>query len=151
MWAELPENEHNPAPKNEKVYESDLPTFTTDIRMEKVGQLFESSPGKEGLKSEEQVQGSGGGGAVEAVWWIKDEGVQWRVKGRAFVVGTDMDSENDSGVRTVKSEVGERMRVATGMEGKEGQWSWGREITGHFGNMSPGMRGTSSSKRSFER
>jgi hypothetical protein len=25
-------------------------------------------------------------------------------------------------------------------EGKKG-WSWKREVTGHFGNMSPGMRG----------
>ncbi len=108
-----------------------------------MGQLFESSPGKEGLQSEEQVQGSGGGGPIEAVWWSKDEGVQWRIKGRAFVVGMDMDSENDSGVRTVKSEVGGRMRVMEGKEGGEGQWSWGREITGHFGSMSPGMRGIS--------
>lgn len=142
MWAELPENSHNPAEKNERVFESDLPTFTSDIRMEKVGQLFESSAGKEGLHSEEQEQGSGGGGAVEAVWWNKDEGVQWRVKGRAFVVAMDIDSANHSGVRTVKNAVGERMRVVKGMEGKEAEWKWGQEITGHFGNMSPGMRGT---------
>ncbi|KAF2103201.1 hypothetical protein NA57DRAFT_63841 [Rhizodiscina lignyota] len=142
MWAELPENDHNPAETNEKVYESDLPTFTTDIRMEKISQLFASSPGKDGLESVEQILGSGGGGEVEAVWWAKGEGVQWRLKGRAFVVGMDMDEGNDSGVRTVKSEVGERMRVVKGMEGKEEQWRWGKEITGHFGNMSPGMRGT---------
>jgi hypothetical protein len=24
---------------------------------------------------------------------------------------------------------------------KEGEWSWKRELTGHFGNNSPGLRG----------
>jgi pyridoxamine 5'-phosphate oxidase len=143
MWAELPENSHNSADKNPRVYESDLPTLTTDVRMEKVGQFFSTSAGK--AESDYQVQGSGGGGPVEAVWWIKDEGVQWRVKGSAFVVSTDMEEDNEgqgrSGVKTVKSKVGAFMRVADGMEGKEGEWSWSREVTGHFGNLSPGMRG----------
>src|SRR5215469_16957705 len=43
MWAELPENQHNKAPENPRVYESELPTFTTDVRMEKIGQIFGSS------------------------------------------------------------------------------------------------------------
>lgn len=149
FWAELPENKHNPAEKNPRVYESDLPTFTTDVRMEKVGELFGTSAGK--AVSDDQVQGSGGGGPVEAVWWIKDEGVQWRVKGHAFVVAPDIETDSgSSGVRTVKSEVGERMRIVKGMEGKEGDWSWAKEITGHFGNMSPGMRGNSSRTRAIE-
>lgn len=141
FWAELPENKHNDAKQNPRVYESDLPTITTDVRMEKVGELFGSSAGK--AESDDQVQGSGGGGPVEAVWWIKDEGVQWRLKGYAYVVAPDIESDSgSSGVRTVKSEIGERMRVVKGMEGKEGDWSWTKEITAHFGNLSPGMRGT---------
>ncbi|KAK4494592.1 hypothetical protein PRZ48_013948 [Zasmidium cellare] len=139
FWAELPENKHNTAPKNERVYESDLPTFTTDVRMQKVFELFNSSSGKadrEGL-----IQGSGGGGPCEAVFWVKDVMVQWRVKGEAFIVGPDIEDESESsGVRTVKSELGRRMRVVK-EERKEG-WSWEREVTGHFGNISPGMRGT---------
>ena len=139
MWGELPENKHNEAPKNPRAYESEMPTFTTDVRMQKVGEIFSSSAGH--AEKDEQVQGSGGGGPVEAVWWIKDTGTQWRIKGEAFVVGTDIEGEGkeSSGVRTVKSEVGERMRVVDGS--KEQEWSWGRELTGHFGNCSPGMRG----------
>ncbi|KAF2083147.1 hypothetical protein K490DRAFT_52411 [Saccharata proteae CBS 121410] len=138
FWAELPENKHNDAPMNERVYESEMPTFTSDVRMLKIPQVFASSAGK--AEKEEQWQGSGGGGPVEAVWWVKETGSQWRMKGEAFVVGPDIEGEESSGVRTVKSEVGSRMRVVK----EEGQadWSWAKELTGHFGNNSPGLRGT---------
>ena len=62
------------------------------------------------------------------------------MKGEAFVVGRDIDEGGSSGVRTVKSEVGRRMR-RTEAEGQEGDWSWAKELTAHFGNCSPGMRG----------
>ena len=141
MWGTLPENKHNDAPRNPRLYTSDMPTFTTDVRMQKVGQIFGSSAGH--ADKDEQVQGSGGGGPVEAVWWIKDTGTQWRIKGEAFVVGNDIGKgpEGGSGVRTVKSEVGRRMRK-TEENGDESEWSWEKELTGHFGNCSPGMRGT---------
>lgn len=140
FWAELPENKHNNAPRNPGVFESDLITFTTDVRMQKVNDLFATSLGKadrDGL-----IQGSGGGGPVEAVWWVKGEGMQWRVRGNAFVIHSADIENNDesSGVRTVKSEVGSMMRVV--QEGKEGEWSWKKEVDGHFGNLSPGMRGS---------
>jgi len=143
FWAELPENKHNEAERNPRVYESDCPTFTTDVRMEKVGQLFESSAGH--AQREVQVQGSGGGGPVEAVWWVEEVGTQWRVKGRAFVVADDVegnegDGEGGSGVRTLKSEVGKRMRLVD--ESKEKEWSWEREVERCFGNCSPGIRGS---------
>ena len=146
FWAELPENKHNEAEKNERVYESDLPTFTTDVRMNKPIELFSSSSGH--ADHESLVQGSGGGGPCEAVWWVTDVMVQWRIKGEAFVMGPDIEGGSDqskesSGVRTVKSEVGGRMRVLK-EDGKNG-WSWQRELTAHFGNMSPGMRGELSS------
>ncbi|KAK5121470.1 hypothetical protein LTR85_005303 [Meristemomyces frigidus] len=144
FWAELPENKHNDAPKNEQVYESELPTFTTDVRMAKPFEVFSSSSGH--AKDESQSQGSGGGGPCEAVWWVKgDTMTQWRMKGEAFIVGPDIEGEGEqskesSGVRTVKSELGSRMRIVK-EDGKE-QWSWKKEVTGHFGNMSPGMRGS---------
>lgn len=140
LWAELPENKHNEAPINTSVYESEMPTFTTDVRMEKVGQIFSSSAGH--ADSDELVQGSGGGGPIEAVWWVKDEGImtQWRFKGSAFIVGPDIEADTQSsGVRTVKSELGSRMRCV--QPGKEGDWSWQKELDGHFGNNSPGIRG----------
>lgn len=66
------------------------------------------------------------------------------MKGTAFVVGQDIDSEDGtSGTRTVKSEVGRRMRVVDQEKADKGDWSWGKELTAHFGNCSPGMRGTS--------
>jgi len=144
FWAELPDNKHNNAPMNERIFESEMPTFTTDVRMGKTFELFSSSSGH--AKDASQAQGSGGGGPCEAVWWIKgDTMVQWRLKGEAFIVGPDIEGESDqskesSGVRTVKSELGSRMRVVK-EEGKE-NWSWKTEVTGHFGNLSPGMRGT---------
>jgi pyridoxamine 5'-phosphate oxidase len=142
MWAQLPENPKNKAELNGAIFESDLPTFTTDVRMEKVAELFGSSAGH--ADREELVQGSGGGGPVEAVWWINEDDVktQWRFKGHAFIVGPDIDEDGErvsSGVRTVKSEVGERMRCV--QQGKEGDWSWRRELGGQFGNSSPGIRG----------
>jgi len=141
FWAELPQNKHNDAPKNPRIYESDMPTFTTDVRMEKVGQLFGSSSGK--ADRNELVQGSGGGGPVEAVWWVKENGImtQWRIRGEAFVVAPDIETKNESsGVRTVKSEIRKRMRSV--QPEHEADWSWLREIDSHFGNLSPGMRGS---------
>jgi len=106
--------------------------------MEKVGEIFGSSAGH--ADSKEQTQGSGGGGPVEAVWWAEETGTQWRIKGRAYIVADDIEgAEESSGVRTVKSEVGKRMRIVD--ESKEKDWSWKRELTGTFGNQSPGIKG----------
>ncbi|KAL2049829.1 hypothetical protein ABVK25_009924 [Lepraria finkii] len=97
-------------PRNPPLFDSDMPTFTTDVRMQKVMEIFGSSAGH--ADRDELIQGSGGGGPVEAVWWVKDTGTQWRIKGDAFVVGRDIDGGGGRvvGVRTVKSEVGRRMR-----------------------------------------
>ncbi|KAF2473940.1 uncharacterized protein BDR25DRAFT_302000 [Lindgomyces ingoldianus] len=139
FWTELPENKHNHAERNPKAYESDCLTFTTDVRMEKVGQIFGTSAGH--ADSNEQAQGSGGGGPIEAVWWVEETGTQWRVKGRAFIVADDIEGrENSSGARTVKSEVGKRMRVID--ESKLNEWTWTRELSGTFGNQSPGIKGS---------
>jgi hypothetical protein len=138
FWTELPEHPQNNAKKNPKVYESDCPTFTTDVRMEKVGQIFGSSAGH--AQSIEQTQGSGGGGPIEAVWWAEETNTQWRIKGRAFIIANDIEHQDESsGVRTVKSEVGKRMRLVD--ESKEKEWSWGKELTAIFGNQSPGIKG----------
>ena len=109
--------------------------------MEKVPEIFGSSAGH--AQSRDQTHGSGGGGPVEAVWWVKDVMTQWRVKGTAFVIAPDIEGQptESSGVRTVKSELGKRMRGTGQEKAQEMDWSWQRELTGHFGNVSPGMRG----------
>ena len=66
------------------------------------------------------------------------------MKGEAFIVGPDIEggseqTKESSGVRTTKSELGSRMRVVK-EEGRD-KWSWNRELTAHFGNNSPGLRG----------
>lgn len=138
LWGEQNVDERNPAPRNEKVYESELITITTDVRMEKVPEIFASAPG--GSNEKDSWKGSGGGGPVEAVWWIKETMTEWRIRGPAYVVAPDIDEEGE-GARAVKSALKPRMRVIKGQEGKEGDWSWSRELTTQFGNMSPAMRG----------
>lgn len=123
FWASLPENSKNTAPLNPATYESDLPVITTDARMDKVGELVGPSKG-----------GSSPGGPVEGVFWIPNAMTQWRLRGHAYILGPDIDSETAAGVREA---VGKHMR----RQGDHGDWSWSREVTAHFGNLSPGMRG----------
>ena len=105
--------------------------------MEKVPEIFATPAGHE---SPFQSQGSGGSRPVEAIFWVKEVMTQCRLRGEAFIIGPDIegDGEGSSGVRTVKSELGKRMRVVK--EGREAEWSWARELTAHFGNMKPMMR-----------
>ena len=143
MWAELPANEKNPAERNPAIYESDCLTLTTDVRMQKVGELFASASSGATGREAPSAEGSGGGGPVEAVWWVKEDGImtQWRVKGDAFVLAPDVEKSPESeGIRLLKKEVGERMKCKD--EKREGEWSWARELTAHFGNQSPVIRGT---------
>ncbi|KAK3688176.1 hypothetical protein B0T22DRAFT_376105 [Podospora appendiculata] len=132
LWGSLPPNERNAAPRNPPVYESDLPVFTTDVRMGKAGEIA-------GADDDKAAAGSGGGGPVEAVFWAEEFGTQWRVRGTAWVLGPDMDrDEGEGGARRVRDVLLERMRAGGPVDG----WSWAREVTGHFGNLSPAMRGT---------
>jgi pyridoxamine 5'-phosphate oxidase len=109
----------NPSPS---VYESEALTFTTDARMEKVGELRESA------------------GFVEAVFWVKGVMSQWRVRGRGMVLGGGEGEEEEE--EKSRREVGRWMRRRRdGEEGKEREWMWEREVTGHFANLSPVMRG----------
>ncbi|KAF1817432.1 hypothetical protein P152DRAFT_19164 [Eremomyces bilateralis CBS 781.70] len=133
MWCALPENDLNNAEKNPAAFESDCVTFTTDKRMLKYGEIFASgeAPAGEGV--------SGGGGPVEAVWWVEEVGFQWRVKGRAYIVGNDID---DGGLGAAKAREALQQRMGTKDEKQVAEWTWSRELTAHFGNLSPTMRGT---------
>ena len=118
FWANLPENKHNKAPQNPAIYDSDLLTFTTDVRMEKYEDLS-----RDGVEK---------GGDAEAVFWVKDVMCQWRIRGRAFVIGGGEEQE-----KPLREELQRRMRKLG-----DGEWSWEKEITAHWGNLSPAMRGT---------
>ncbi|KAI1258842.1 pyridoxamine 5'-phosphate oxidase-domain-containing protein [Xylariaceae sp. FL1019] len=172
LWADMQRNSKNTAPENPKVWTSDCLTFTTDLRMDKMAELFEGSlvgeefGGRGGPQSptttkvgeelweeelrhergkstekkvksrEEKLKGSGGGAPVEACFWMKEPGTQWRVRGRAYVVAPDVESSIEG--REVVSILKDRMRRV----GEDGKWSFKTELTAHFGNLSPGMRGT---------
>lgn len=146
FWASLPENEHNKLPKNPAIYESDCPTFTTDARMSKVYDIFATGKGK-GTR-EQSRSGTGGGGPVEAVYWVKDTKTQWRIRGKCwFIAANDIeggDEAQNSGTVTVKAELGRYMRLKDQSDHspEEKEWSWKREVENNFENLSPQMRGS---------
>jgi hypothetical protein len=111
--------------------------------MHKVRELFASNPTNSSGSSPAYANGSGGGGPVEAVFWIQDGPVstQWRMRGRAFVLAPDVETEGaGEGVELLKAEVGPWMRCRD--EKLAEGWSWARELGAAFGNLSGGMRGT---------
>lgn len=137
FWAELaargPSQESlSLEERNPAIYESDMLTLTTDVRMRKAGQIQSS------------------GGPVECLFWVPAISTQWRLKGRAFVVGASDDDETE---KLNRAEIWKQMRRRSGDEthsagltdGKANSWRWEKEITTHFANMSPIMRGKSES------
>ncbi|KAK1829187.1 hypothetical protein QBC39DRAFT_357351 [Podospora conica] len=128
LWGTLVFTRQNPAMHNPPLFNSDCPVFTTDIRMEKAGDL---------MGTPREGEESGGGGQVEAVWWAPEHGTQWRVRGRAWVLGRDIDGDGE-GARAAREAVQKRMRMVVDGSG----WMFSREVTGHFGNLSPVMRGS---------
>ncbi|KAI1143046.1 pyridoxamine 5'-phosphate oxidase-domain-containing protein [Hypoxylon sp. FL0543] len=139
MFAELTAHADNTAELNPDLYESDLLTFTTDRRSDKAAELFGvEAGGKDNY--EEKLKGSGGGAPVEAVFWVKEKATQWRFRGRAYVLAPDVDT-SEEGKRVIAALKGRmRRKAGAGSDGKE--WSFGRQITAHFGNTSPIMRGS---------
>ncbi|TKW55898.1 hypothetical protein CTA1_10955 [Colletotrichum tanaceti] len=138
LWASLPVNPKNTADLNPSAYESDLLTLTTDARMAKVPDLF---GGSSSASSSASSSGGGGGGPVEACFWT-DAKVQWRVRGEAYVLGPDVDREASAGVRETLLARMRRVPDKTASSSGDGGWSFAREVTAHFGNLSPMMRGT---------
>lgn len=112
---------------NPDVYESDMFSFTTDVRMEKTGQI---QPGS----SE-----SDAGNEVEMVFWLKDVGSQWRIKGIGFVIG-----DQDGGGVEDKAREGIQKGLRVRSEDGRGEWTWERQVTTYFANHTPILRGLSS-------
>ncbi|EHA27714.1 hypothetical protein ASPNIDRAFT_201497 [Aspergillus niger ATCC 1015] len=108
---------------NPDIYESEMIALTTDKRMEKV-QEMESS-----------------GGVVEAVFWLKEVGNQWRVRGRGVIIGGDPEDQGEKEGRGF-IEKGLRRKEDGGNGEGDGEWSWERQVDMYFANHSPGMRGT---------
>lgn len=131
MWASLPTHPSNPAELNPDVYTSDMITITTDARMEKYQELFGSPSKSQGGDG----RGSGVGGPVEAVFWAAKANTQWRIRGKAYVIGPNIESEEAAPVR-------EALKARMLETGKPGSWSWSRELTAHFGNLNPSTRGS---------
>lgn len=112
---------------NPGLFESDILTFTTDVRMEKLDQLAST------------------GNYIEAMFWLKEVMVQWRIKGKAYSVGSpNPESGSEFGLRP---ELFEALRVKEnhrgGSSGDANKWTWEKAITKYFANHSPVMRGTS--------
>ncbi|KAG5952859.1 hypothetical protein E4U53_007728 [Claviceps sorghi] len=128
MWASLVPNSKNPAALNPACYQTDLPTITTDARMHKVPQLFSASSPP-----------SARGGPVEAVFWADESKTQWRLRGHVCMIGPDIDADHAAPVRESLMPYMRRIRAE---HHTQDPWSWSRELTAHFGNVSPSMRGT---------
>lgn len=133
LWASLPPNDKNAAPRNPDAYDSDLPVLTTDARMDKVPEICN------GTTSSTPSSESGGGGTVEAMWWATPSQTQWRLRGRAWVLAAKDVGGDGAGAKAAREALLGRMRE-TGRG--DGGWDWEREVVAHFGNLSPGMRGS---------
>jgi hypothetical protein len=142
MWGSLPDNPDNPAQRNPPVFESDLLALTTDARMEKAGEIVGFGDWERVRDGGQSGTGTGtgtdtaGGAPFETVFWISGAMTQWRFSGRAYLLGQDVESDAPA-VAQVRETLARRMRRIG-----EGEFGWEREITAHFGNMSPLMRGT---------
>lgn len=134
FWTELSPSPLNPAERNPNVYKSELPVFTTDVRTSKMGDLFEAA---------EDTKLSGGGGACEAVWWARGGLTQWRLRGQAFVIAPDIESKH-SGTQSARRSIAARMHNIN--IHAEHEWSWTKELTAIFGDLSPAKRGRAQSQ-----
>jgi hypothetical protein len=108
---------------NPPIFESDMLSFTTDARMEKLPQL-ESS-----------------GHAIEAVFWLKGLMTQWRIKGTAYAIG-DPSGEDAQQEKTSRTEIRKALRVKGDTDSDMAKWTWENAVTEYFANHSPVARGT---------
>ncbi|CAI7625796.1 unnamed protein product [Penicillium crustosum] len=108
---------------NPPVFESDMLSFTTDARMDKLPQL-ESS-----------------GHAIEAVFWLKDLMTQWRIKGTAYAIGNP-SGEDAEEEKTSRNEIRKALRVKGGNDSDVAKWTWEKAVTKYFANHSPIARGS---------
>lgn len=109
---------------------SDLLTFTTDVRSGKIPDIL--GPGQADRRA------SGGGGRVEAVFWVKGVNMQWRVRGDAWVLGPDIGGAG-VGAEAVRSALKGRMRGVG--EGWRWEGEWERQFEGMGRELKKGLAG----------
>ncbi|KAF9244406.1 hypothetical protein LCP9604111_7359 [Penicillium roqueforti] len=107
---------------NPPVFESDMLSFTTDARMDKLPQL-ESS-----------------GHATEVVFWLKDLMTQWRVKGTAYAIGNPSGEDTEE-EKLSRTEIKKGLRVKGNNDSDIAKWTWEKAVTKYFANHSPIARG----------
>mgnify|MGYP002623065271 CR=1 FL=1 len=115
--------------------------------MEKVQGLFftgaNTDPNIREAEREGGLRGSGGGGPVEAVFWIEPARTQWRIRGTAWILAAgDIDDGESVGAKKVREMLLSRMRRISGDDNNKEEWSFSREINAHFTNLSTIMRGS---------
>lgn len=144
MFASLPVNPKNEAELNPEKYESDCLTLTTDCRMDKMAELVGADPADElDEDKKKNLKLSRRGALVEAAFWAKEKGTQWRVRGRAYVLGPDIEAPDAAAAKVVVDDLLSKMRSKQQSSASEKEdWSFSREVTAHFGNLSPLMRGS---------
>lgn len=99
------------------------------------------------------------GHAVEMLFWLKDAGNQWRIRGEAFAVGAGADATAghvDGAEGFARDEIRKGMRRVQRKRPQEGEgegesrkdeegraeeWTWERAVTTYFANHTPVMRG----------
>ncbi|CAI7611819.1 unnamed protein product [Penicillium glandicola] len=108
---------------NPPIFESDMLSFTTDARMDKLTQL-ESS-----------------GHAIEAVFWLKGLMTQWRIKGTAYAIGNP-GGENEQEEKISRNEIRKALRVKGDADTDIAKWTWENAVTKYFANHSPVARGS---------
>lgn len=79
--------------------DSPCPTFTTDSRDNKVAHIFGKDETDRSLPGFDVFgRGSGGGGSVEAVYWLAKVKMQWRLRGKCHLITDGAGDDNlDSG------------------------------------------------------
>ncbi|ATY60155.1 FMN-binding split barrel-related [Cordyceps militaris] len=141
MWAGLSPNPRNPAPRNPHVYQTDLLTITTDVRMDKVSEMFSGSSAAPTRVPE--YPKSCAGGPIEGVIWAAHAKTQWRIRGRVYMIGPDIESDAAKPVRQALTVYMRRQHPGnTEADAEDSTWEWAKELTAHFGNLSPIMRGS---------
>ncbi|RAK86394.1 hypothetical protein BO79DRAFT_271166 [Aspergillus costaricaensis CBS 115574] len=103
--------------------ESDMFTFTTDSRMEKLKELQSSNQ------------------EIEALFWLKEASSQWGIQGKAWVLGNPC-GEMDAAEKESRSAIEKQLQPTDHQGVGDTPFDWDYAVTKYFANHSPLMRGS---------